>query len=101
MLHLMSTQMAVPPGTRVTGTDISEDQKENFFFFFSSVTICVWGVGGGERTWGWGEEGEMSEIDHPASPFSNLEMKEQGLKHSQLWLLANHLKSIQLVILCI
>lgn len=47
-------------------------------------------AGGGEK---------MSKLDHPSSPFENLDIRERGLKHSLFWPLANHLKSIQLVIL--
>lgn len=41
MLHPMGTQMAVPTGTRVAGTDEFEDQKEAPLFLLYSITICV------------------------------------------------------------
>lgn len=37
--------------------------------------MCV-----GVRGWGGGMQGTMSEIDHPASPFQNLEIRETESK---------------------
>lgn len=49
-LHPLGTQMAISPGTGVTGTNKFEDQKETPLLFLSSVNyLCVMGWGGGLR----------------------------------------------------
>lgn len=66
MLHPLGTQMTVSPGTRVTGTNKFEDQKETPLLLLSSVNyLCVRDWGGGVARGG----GKMSELDHPSSPF--------------------------------